>query len=272
LHHASDGIDAAASRPDAASTVPLGHVTPVDPAGTSGQPALDALTHAHGSNAETWNAQTWNIQAGHATTPSADHAIASMAAPSLETALSNEFNHVTSLADGASHVVTDITTSLQGGLHDAVATMAQTLTQITGQIPIELAAVTGGLDDTTATIASASASATSLLEDLPSTLLGAPDALPSANGVLASAFGTVPTATAASLGHLSETTDSQHNAANVPSAVMAAPVMAEFAHADHGADNSAAIQLGFLGQSYLDAVDVHDLASHTISSPFHGFV
>ena len=262
-HQASDGIDAL--RPDAASTVPLGHATPLDPAGTSQQPAADAPAQAQGSNAE----------ADHVAT-SADHAVTSMAAPSLETALSHEFNSVTNLADGVSHVVTDITTSLQSGLHDAVATMDQTLTQIAGQIPIDLTSVTSGLADATATIASAAASTTSLLEDLPSTLLGASAILPSADGVLANAFGTVPTATAASLGQ-SDLTDTLHNAADVPSPVTTAPVMADLthadlAHADHGADSAGAIQLGFLGQSYLDAVDAHDLASHTIASPFHGFV
>jgi len=271
LHHASDGIDAAPLRPEAASTVPLGHATPLDPAEKSEQPASDALTQAHGSNAE----------ADHVTAPSADHAIASMAAPSLETALSNEFNSVTNLADGVSHVVTDVTTSLQGGLHDAIASMDQTLTQIAGQIPIDLTSVTSGLVDATATITSASATATSLLEDLPSTLLGASAILPSADGVLANAFGTVPTGTAASLGH-SDMTDSLHNVATAAPLLTVAPVMADLthtdlphadlAHVDHGADSAGAIQLGFLGQSYLDAVDAHDLASHTIASPFHGFV
>ena len=266
LHHASEGIDAAPLRADAASTVPPGHATPLDPAEKLEQPASDALTQAHGSNA----------QADHVTTPSADHSVTSMAAPSLETPPSNEFNSVTNLADGVSHVVTDVTTSLQDGLHDTIATMDQTLTQIAGQVPIDLNSVTSGLVDATATIVSASASATSLLEDLPSTLLGASDALPSANGVLASAFGTVPTATAASLGNSPET-DSLHNVANVTLPAMAAPVMADLAHTDlahvdHGADNMGAIQLGFLGQSYLDLVDAHDVASHTIGSPFHGFV
>jgi hypothetical protein len=265
-HHAPDEIDAAPSRPDAATTAPPGQATSLDPAEKLHQPASDALTQAHSSSAEV----------AHGATPSTDHAGTGMAALSLEAAHADGASSAMSLADGVSHVVTDVTASLQDGLHDAIATMDQTLTQISGQVPIDLGAATSGLVDATATIVSAAASATSLLEGLPSALLGAPDILPSANGVLASAFGTVPTAAAASLGHSPET-DSPHNVANVVLPAMAdlAQVnlaQVNLAHVDHGADSSGAIQLGFLGQSYLDAVDAHDLASHTIGSPFHGFV
>jgi hypothetical protein len=158
-----------------------------------------------------------------------------------------------------SHVLQDITapvTTLLPGI-------AETISELPGQAMAGLGdtidALGGVVDNIEQTITAASTAATSLLQGLPSTLLGASGVLPSATGILADVFEPSPAPSA-----------DEPIAPPPPAAPnLAAEIMPTHAveHVDVGM-----IQLGFLGQSYADAHDAHDLATHTIGSPFHGFV
>jgi hypothetical protein len=158
-----------------------------------------------------------------------------------------------------SHVLQDITAPVATLLPG----IAETISELPGQAIADLAdtvdALGGVVDGVEQTITAASTAATSLLESLPSTVLGASGVLPSATGVLADVF------------EPSSTPSADAPAAAPPPAAphLAAEIMPT--HAVEPVDIGM-IQLGFLGQSYADAHDAHDLATHTIGSPFHGFV
>ncbi len=166
---------------------------------------------------------------------------------------------VSHAAEDMSHVLQDITAPVATLLPG----IAETISELPGQAIADLAdtvdALGGVVDGVEQTITAASTAATSLLESLPSTVLGASGVLPSATGVLADVF--EPSSTPS---------------ADAPAAVPppAAPHLAVEIMPTHAVEpvDIGMIQLGFLGQSYADAHDAHDLATHTIGSPFHGFV
>jgi hypothetical protein len=158
-------------------------------------------------------------------------------------------------AEGMSHVLQDIAAPAVAALPGIAAPIAELPGRVVADLADTVGAIDGVLQGVEEQVATTATAATSLLQDLPSTLLGASGVLASATGILADALG--------------GPSHSGDGPAPHPVAAAAPEIVPTHAveHAEIGH-----IVLGFLGQSYADGHDAHDIATHTIGSPFHGFV
>jgi hypothetical protein len=161
--------------------------------------------------------------------------------------------------EDVSHLLQDIAAPVATVLPGIAETIGGLPARAAADLADTIDALGGVVDGVEQTITAASATTTSLLQGLPSTLLGDTGVLPSASGILAD-----------TVGEPSPVHFAEPPAAPQP----AAPGLAAEIVPTQAVEpvDVGMIQLGFLGQSYADAHDAHDLTTHTIGSPFHGFV
>lgn len=193
--------------------------------------------------------------------------------------MSSVWQQTTSTID---HTVTNLITTIEGlsaaavlqdlgdTLHTAADRIVQNLELPVLDLPVfELPApgtepsMLGLFDDThSSTIVAGTGAA--LLDDLPASLLGGPQANPQADGVLAEAFGasvpqSEPVATATIEPAPAEGAHTQTNA------------FSAFDVESMLVGDTGPVMLGFIGQSYIDAFDAHDVTHHA-SQSLHGLV
>jgi hypothetical protein len=187
--------------------------------------------------------------------------------------MSTVWQQTTSTID---QTVTDLIATIEGlsaaavlqDLGDTLHTAADRIVQnldlpVLGPDPSML----GLFDDshsTTIDLAAVAGTGANLLDDLPASLLGGPDANPQADGILAEAFGTaVPQSEAAATATIGPApAEDTHPQTNAFSAFDVGSMLA---------GDTGPVTLGFIGQSYIDAFDAHDV-SHHASQSLHGLV
>lgn len=175
--------------------------------------------------------------------PESVHATLSSAAESISSAMKTLIDHVEGLKGEMPGLAT-----LQhqfDGLAENASHLAQEIASAAGATanPIDLSELLGG-----PTLQIVPHATDFVADQLPPALLGAevPDA---ASGLVSTVVAAVPQVAALELPH-------------DPGPHDPGTIVAEL----------APLQLGFLGQSYTDSGDTHDVGSHGLVSPLHGFI
>jgi hypothetical protein len=201
--------------------------------------------------------------------PAIDDASGEPAAPTPQEAIAGLARHISSAMDALVEQVKSLPDGIEGV--SSLVRHAADIGDIAGRMVDEMSATAlNGVEQLSEILGGppADLGGSPVVQDLPAAILGAAaDALapPALGGAALPALDVVPLAPVP-----------------VPVPVPAAVAVPLPLHADLAApavDPVAAVvtelpplQLGFLGQSYVDVADQHDSGPHTLSSPLYGFV
>jgi hypothetical protein len=186
--------------------------------------------------------------------------------------MSTVWQQTTSTID---RTVTELITTIEGlsaaavlqdlgdTLHTAAGRIVQGLELPIGQLQSNvLDLTTDEQSSSTIDVTAVAGTGAALLDDLPASLLGGPQANPQADGVLAQAFGTSvpPSETVAAIDH-APAIDAHTQTGALDGIDIGSMLGGDTGH----------VTLGFIGQSYIDAFDAHDVTHHA-SHSLHGLV